>query len=216
MSARGVLCGNLVLNQVLFAATNDTKVDSRSQRWRFRLGEHGISSHGHRSGFRFYKSSVVVRVVMLFAERVHMNRHVLDLLSVWPAGVEFQQLIYRQSDLPQEYPTLQDIIRRLHWFDRENGGCILDGLQSQPASSLLPSSLPESSSPPSSLPEPSSLATTSSSQVSTLPAVPSQSQSTSRRNVKSHWESTLQETQRQVYGESRKVSQLEQEVQSHK
>jgi chromosome segregation ATPase len=141
-----------------------------------------------------------------------VNRHFVDLLPVWPAGVEYQQLIYRQTDLPEEYPTRQDLVRRLHWFDRESGGCIWDP-ESQPstlASSLLPSSLPEpsSSSPPSSLPEPSSLATTSS-QPSTLPAVPSQSQSASRYNVKSHRETTLQEMQRQVYSESRKVQVLE-------
>jgi hypothetical protein len=116
-----------------------------------------------------------------------VDRDVLDLLPVWPAGVEFQQLIYRQTDLPEEYPTLQDIVRRLYSFDRQNGGCVLDGLQSQPASS----------SPPSSLPEPSSLATTSSSQVSNLPAIPSQN--SSLYNVKSHRETTIQEMQRQVY-----------------
>ena len=144
---------------------------------------------------------------MLFADRVHVDRDVLDLLPVWPAGIEFQQLIYRQTDLPEEYPTLQDIVLRLHSFDRDNGGCIWDGPGSQPASSLLPSSLPESSSPPSSHPEPSSLATTASSQMSNLPAVPSQN--SSRFDVKSHRETTFQEMQRQVYRESRKVQVLE-------
>jgi hypothetical protein len=149
----------------------------------------------------------VVLVVMLFADPIDVDRDVLDLLPVWPAGVEFQQLIYRQTDLPEDYPTLQDIVPRLHSFDRDKGGCIWDGLQSQPASSLLPSSLPESSPPPSSLPEPSSLATTASSQVSNLPAVPSQN--SSRFNIKSHRETTFQEMQRQVYSMSRKVQVLE-------
>jgi hypothetical protein len=188
------------------------KVDSRSRRWRSRLEDGGTSSHGHRSGRRCCKSRGGRSCGDVVADRVHVNRHFVDLLPVWPAGVEYQQLIYRQTDLPEEYPTRQDLVRRLHWFDRESGGCIWDP-ESQPstlASSLLPSSLPEpsSSSPPSSLPEPSSLATTSS-QPSTLPAVPSQSQSTSRYNVKSHRETTLQEMQRQVYSESRKVQVLE-------
>jgi hypothetical protein len=73
--------------------------------------------------------------------------------------------------------------------------------------SLLPSSLPESSSPPSSLPEPFSLATTSSSQVSNLPGIPSQS--SLRYNVKIQRETTLQEMQRQAYSESRKVQVLQ-------